>query len=233
METPAAPDTAPIRVQLVDDHRLVRKGIRTLLGRYPDLLVVGEADSGPEALALIPEVLPHVVLMDISMPEGGGLAAAEALHRQYPNVRVLFLSMHIEPEYVIKAVKSGAAGYLPKTVEGDELVDAIRRVATGQTYFSAEVSAAVLSSYAPQHRQAAALGGVAATDDDGDTLLTPREKEVLRLIADGLSTKEIADKLSISFRTVETHRVNIGRKLRTANTAEMVKLAILYKLIEY
>lgn len=214
-----------IRIMLVDDHTVVRNGIKLLLTQVPEFAVVGEADNGADALAVAQETQPHVVLMDVTMPEMNGFEAAQQIREAMPDTKVLFLSMHNEPEYIIRSMKSGGSGYLLKSVEKNELARAIQAVYRGERYLSAEAASNLYDG----------LGGTEKAPTGAESqniVLTQREREVLELVANGMITKEIAERLHLSPRTVETHRVNVMKKLKASNTAELIKLAAFYKLIE-
>jgi DNA-binding NarL/FixJ family response regulator len=206
-----------IRLLLIDDHPLVRDGLRLRLETVPQLRVVGEAGNAAAAQAFLAScmtedpqggTLPHLALMDLNMPGVGGLELTALLHERYPQIAVLVLSMHDNPEYMVQAVKAGARGYLLKDEPAQEIITAIDAVVAGRSYFSA--AAAVRLS------QASALA----------TLLTHRERDVLRHIADGHANKQIAQTLGLSVRTVETHRLNIKRKLGIDGQAELIKYAV-------
>ncbi|MDH0684728.1 response regulator transcription factor [Achromobacter animicus] len=206
-----------VRLLLIDDHPLVRDGLRLRLETVPTLRVVGEASNAAAAQAFLaacmaedPQggTLPHLALMDLNMPGVGGLELTALLHERYPQIAVLVLSMHDNPEYMVQAVKAGARGYLLKDEPAQEITTAIDAVMAGRSYFSA--AAAVRLS------QASALA----------TLLTHRERDVLRHIADGHANKQIAQTLGLSVRTVETHRLNIKRKLGIDGQAELIKYAV-------
>jgi DNA-binding NarL/FixJ family response regulator len=214
-----------IRIFLTDDHRIVRNGITTLLQQVPDFEVVGEADNGPEALEKIPSLKPDIALMDVSMPDMNGFQVAEHIREMGLTTQILFLSMHEEPEYFIRAMKSGGGGYVLKDANKDELELAIRRVAAGERYFGAQIVAMMADSGDGNQPSR-------AEQMKPKIELSAREMEVLQEVADGLITKEIADKLHISPRTVETHRLNIMKKLKANNTAELIKLAVLYRLVD-
>jgi two-component system, NarL family, nitrate/nitrite response regulator NarL len=192
--------TEKIRIVLVDDHPLVLEGIIARLENEPSLEVVGSANDGAQALTLIAEVQPDVVLMDISMPVMSGFEATERLRAEQPNVRVLILSMHESREYILKLIQCGAAGYVLKDVSSDELITAIKTVYSGATYFSAGASQSLFSQTDFQ---------TPAPASELKEALTCREQEVLRLLAQGASNKATARQLDISVRTVETHRQNI------------------------
>ncbi|HTJ09732.1 MAG TPA: response regulator transcription factor [Candidatus Binataceae bacterium] len=211
-----------IRVVLADDHRLFREALRTVLERECE--VVGEAASGEEAVALAARTRPDIVLLDVGMPGVGGLNAAHRLARESPNSKVVILSQHDDEEYVIEAmVDAGAAGYLVKTDAASELLSALRAVATGRRYLSATVAPAVLA------RLKNASGGTRA---GGATVkLTRREREVLSLIGEGATSKDIAARLGISPKTAQVHRDNLKQKLKAKSTAAIVRYAIKHKLI--
>jgi DNA-binding NarL/FixJ family response regulator len=204
-----------IRVVLADDHTLVRAGIRALLDRMPDVEVVGEAGEGWEAVAQVAATRPDVLLADVAMPGMGGLEAAERLRREFPDVRVVMLSMHANEEYVLQALRAGASGYLLKDAASVELDLALRAAVSGQTYLSPAISRQMIDSYMTR-----VAGG--ATPEP----LTPRQREILRLIAEGKSTKEIAFALTISVKTVETHRSQLMDRLDIHDVAGLVKYAI-------
>jgi len=209
---------APIRVLLVDDHVVVREGLRHVLGADHGFDVVGEAGTGAEALALAAERRPDVVLLDLTMPGMSGLEVTAALRERLPEVRVLVLSMHEQDEYVVAAVRGGAHGYVLKDADPGELRAAIRAVHGGAGYFSPAVA---------RHLGAAVRGEVPA-DAPRDRLerLTPREREVLARVAAGLTNREIAAQLGISPRTVESHRESVMKKLSLRSVAELTRFAL-------
>ncbi|HLT81311.1 MAG TPA: response regulator transcription factor [Cyclobacteriaceae bacterium] len=208
----------PIRLLLADDHPLIREGIRSLLGAHERLRVAGEAEDGQSLIDEYKRLQPDVVLADIKMPGATGLEALRQLVAEFPDIRFIVLTMHEEREYVINALQLGASGYVMKNAERDELVKAIITVHEGGRYFSPEVANiladAVSRNTAPVPPE-----------------VSPREKEVLDLVAHGLSTKQVADKLGISTRTVETHRINMLKKLKVSNTAELIRKAIELNII--
>jgi DNA-binding NarL/FixJ family response regulator len=201
-------DREAIRVALVDDHELVRDGLRALLTAMPQLEVVGEASSGAEALMLVAQVRPDLLLVDIGMKDMTGLQLTELLCRQYPGMQVLILSMYDHAEYVTSSIRAGARGYVLKDAASWEIVAAIDAIAAGATYYSADLLEKTVSP--------------PAADDE----LTPREREVLQMLVQGLSNKAIARMLEISVRTVETHRLSIRRKLGVDTPAGLVKYAL-------
>jgi DNA-binding NarL/FixJ family response regulator len=197
-----------VHIMLVDDHPLVRDGLRARLEAVPHFRVVAEADSGFDALALAGSTRIDLVLMDITMRDGSGIEATARLYANYPDIAVLILSMHDKLEYVTQAMQAGARGYVLKDAPGKDIVLAIDTVVAGGIYYSAAVA-----------RQ---LARPAAQDNQ----LTSREQEVLRHIANGESNKQIAKALDLSVRTVETHRLNIKRKLGIEGQAELIKFAV-------
>ena len=213
-----------IRVLIADDHRLFREALRTVLERECD--VVGEAASGEEAVALATRIRPDIVLLDVAMPGVGGLNAAHRLAKQAPSSKVVILSQHEDEEYVIEAmVEAGAAGYLVKTDAAAELLSALRAVAAGRSYLSAAVAPAVLARLKNTRVTSAAGGTVPMVK------LTRREREVLSLIGEGATSKDIAARLGISPKTAQVHRDNLKQKLKAKSTAAIVRYAIKHKLI--
>jgi two-component system, NarL family, response regulator NreC len=212
--------TDPIRVLIVDDHAVVRTGIRLLLDREPDIDPVGEAGTGREAIFQARALEPDVVLMDVVMPDQTGLEALPTLIHENPDVKVLLLSMQDDPRYVREAFSAGATGYVLKEAADTEVVAAIREVAKGGRYVSPELGARLLAADAEAEKRA------------GEDPLSDREREVLRLLALGHTNQEIAQKLFISVRTAETHRAHIMQKLRLQSRAELVRYALDQKLLD-
>jgi DNA-binding NarL/FixJ family response regulator len=206
---------APLRVLLVDDHALVRAGMRSLLQDLPDVEVVAEAGDGAEALAAAERERPDVVLMDIAMKGMNGLEAAARLRERLPEVKVIILSMHMSEEYVLLALRAGAAAYLIKDSATSELELALKCVMRGETYLSPAISRQVVDGYVQR------VGASA-----GPEPLTPRQREVLKRIAEGRSTKEIAFELNLSVKTVETHRAQIMERLGIRDVAGLVRYAM-------
>ena|SRR5712691_6688298 len=206
----------PIRVVLADDHTLVRAGIRALLEKLPDVHVVAEASDGREAVHLVTTTQPDVVLMDIAMPGLNGLEATRRLVKEFPAIRVLILSMHKNEEYVWQALRAGAVGYLLKDADLAELALAITAVTRGETYLSPPISKHVIREYVQR------VGG----EETGLEQLTPRQREILQLIAEGHTTKMIAQRLGLSVKTVETHRVQMMERLDIHEIAGLVRYAI-------
>ena len=212
----------PVRVLLADDHTLVRAGLRKLLEAMPEVEVVGEASDGLALLALAGQLRPTLVLMDIAMPGLNGLEATARLARQSPDIRVLILSMHQNEEYVRQALRHGAAGYLLKDAAPMELDLAIQAVLRGETYLSPAVSRGVVSDYVQRLR---------GEETPGTQQLTPRQREVLQLVAEGHSTKEIARRLDLSVKTVDTHRSQLMKLLDIHEVAGLVRYAMRVGLI--
>lgn len=211
----------PTRILLVDDHALVRAGIRALIEGKPDIEVIAETGGGDEALRLIEELRPGLVLLDITMPTINGFEVLEQITKQYPQTRVIILTVHEGTEYAMRALRAGAAGYLPKSAATIELEDAISAVSQGGTYLSHEISQKMLFEYAQ-----------AGTPQDLLASLTTRQREILKLIAEGQSTKEIGSNLNISVKTVESHRAKLAEKLGIHDVAGMVRFAIRMGLIQ-
>lgn len=210
-----------IRVLIADDHTLVRAGIRALLEKLPGVQVVAEAGDGRAALELVREHRPNVALMDIAMPGMGGLEATRRIAKEFPNVNVLILSMHTGEEYVWQALNAGAAGYLLKGSDVSELALAIKAVARGEMYLSPPISKQVIRDYVQR------VGG----EESLLERLTPRQREILQLIAEGVTTKEIARTLRISVKTVETHRAQLMERLNIHDVAGLVRYAIKIGLV--
>jgi RNA polymerase sigma factor (sigma-70 family) len=209
--------TASIRVVLADDHTLVRAGIRSLLQEIEGIEVVGEAGDGVELLQRVADCRPDVVLLDIGMPRMSGLEAVAQLSKIDPSIRAVILSIHRAEEYVIEALRAGAVGYLLKDSAVSELEIALRTVTRGEQYLSPAVSQTVVDNYVERYT---------ATAADALALLTPREREVLKLVAAGLTSKEIAQHLGISYRTVEVHRLNLMRRLNVHDVTALVRFAV-------
>ena len=212
----------PIRVLLADDHALVRAGVRTLLHNLEGVEVVGEASDGRNALSLVKSHRPDLIMLDISMAGMNGLEAAARINKEYPSTKVLMLSAHANEEYVGQALRAGAAGYLLKDASLAELELAVRSVARGETYLSPAVSKHVIQDYVRR------VGGERGTIE----LLTPRQREILQLIAEGNSTKGISRALHISVKTVETHRAQLMDRLDIRDVAGLVRYAIRVGLVE-
>ena len=208
----------PIRILLADDHTVVRKGLRLLLENQPGFQVLAEAADGRAAVALAEQYVPDVVVMDLAMPTLNGIEAARQLTSRLPRTAVVFLSMHSDESYVLKALKAGARAYLLKDSAEHDLIQAVRAVAEGKSFFSPAISKMMMEDYMRelQERQV----------EDTYELLTTREREVLQLLAEGKSNKEVAAILNLSLYTVETHRGNILQKLNLHSGAELILYAI-------
>ena len=203
---------------LADDHQLMRSGIRLMLEREADLSVVGEAGDGREAVALAKSLRPDVVVMDIGMANLNGIEAALQMTGDSPEIAVVMLSMHSDESYVLRALKAGARGYLLKDSAEADLIKAVHAVAGGKSFFSPAVSKVLLDDYVRKLRRS-------GTEDAYD-LLTPREREVLQLIAEGKSNKDIANLLNLSVYTVESHRSNLMEKLNVRGLPELILYAV-------
>ena len=212
----------PIRILLADDHTLVRAGIHSLLKNIEGIEVVAEAGDGREALRLVRTHRPDVVLMDIAMPGLNGLEATAHITKKFPQVRVIILSMHVNEEYILQALRAGAMSYMVKGADTSELEIAIKAVTRGETYLSPGVSKHVVTDYIQR-----LSGGETSVE-----LLTPRQREVLQLIAEGYSTKKIAQTLRISVKTVETHRMQLMERLEIHDIAGLVRYAIRIGLVK-
>jgi DNA-binding NarL/FixJ family response regulator len=206
-----------IKVLLVDDHALLREGLRSLLEKQPDVEVVGEADDGRRARELVAELSPDIVIMDVSMPKLSGIEATRQITDEFPAVRVIALSIHSRRRFVADMLSAGAAGYILKECLFDELVQAIQAVAAGARYLSPKITDVVVDDYVKR-----LSGGV----DSPLASLTSREREVLQLVAEGKSTKEIAVELHVSTKTIEANRRQIMEKLDLHSVAELTKYAI-------
>jgi len=207
-----------MRILIVDNHRVLCEGLRWLIEREPDMAVVGEAADGRAAVQAVARLQPDVVLMDVVMPELNGIEATRQIRREHPEVRVVALSMHVDKRYVLGMLEAGASGYLPKDAPFEEVARAIRAVAGGQVYLSPRVANLVVEAYAGRH----ASGGGELTPGR----LSPREREVLQLLAEGYSAREAGRRLHVSVKTIETHRRNILQKLALDNVADLVRYAI-------
>lgn len=212
-----------VRILLADDHELVRKGLRLLLERQPHLEVVGEAADGREAVQLAGELAPDLVIMDIAMPQLNGLDATAQITRHNARTAVIILSMHSDESYLARALNAGAKGYLLKDSAEADLLRAVETVAQGRPFFSPAITATLLEDYMRQLQQRGL--------QDSYELLTDREKEILQLLAEGRSNKDVAALLELSPYTVETHRTHIMQKLNLHNTAEIVLYAVRKKII--
>lgn len=212
-----------MRVLLADDHSIVRRGLRSLIETQPDLKVVAEAGDGLEALKLCEEHQPDAVILDVAMPKLNGIEVAERVQKLARPPSVLILSMHADESYIIRALAAGARAYLLKDATDEDLIPALRAVAAGRPFFSPSVTGVLIEDYV---RQLQARGLT-----DSYHLLTDREREVLQLLAEGRSNKEVAALLNVGVSTVETHRANLMQKLNLHNTAEIVLYAVRKRII--
>lgn len=215
---------AKIRVLIADDHAIVREGVKMILAKESDIEVAGEASDGQEALGLVERLKPAVVVMDISMPGMGGIEATQLVKERYPAVNVLALTMHEDESYVFKLLRAGASGYVLKRAAAQDLVQAVRAAAKGEAFLYPSVARKVVEDYLKRVE-----AGEERARYDG---MTEREKEILTLIAQGLSNKQIGERLYISIKTVQTHRAHILEKLGLHDRTELVRYAIRKGLIE-
>jgi DNA-binding NarL/FixJ family response regulator len=215
-----------IKVILADDHQLVRDGIRSLLKDAKNIEVIEEASDGYELLEKLKIMKPDVIVLDVSMPRLSGIEAAKKISEEYPDVKILVLSMFTSEEYIFNAIKAGARGYLPKNTSKKELLEAIYSINAGNEYFSSSISNIILKSYIKKTK---------ANDDysgNRQNVLSSRELEILTLFAEGETNQEIAEKLFISIRTVESHKNHIMQKLELKTTVDLVKFAIKNNIIQ-
>jgi DNA-binding NarL/FixJ family response regulator len=213
-----------VRVILVDDHSVVRKGVRALLEKETDLDVVGEASNGLDAIELVSKMRPDLVVLDLMMPGMHGLEVARRIIQEHSGTRVIVLSMHSDEGYVLAALRNGVSGYVLKDTTEDQIVEAIRKVSQGERYLSPPISERAIEAYIQKARQG-------QVGDPYETL-TNREREILQLSAQGLSNPEIATRLYISPRTVETHRSNLMHKLGLASQTDLIRFALKRGLID-
>lgn len=212
-----------LKVLIADDHGVVRKGLRLLLEQYPEIEVIGEAANGREALRLATELSPNVILMDIAMPLLNGIDAAEQIRKAGSQVGIIMLTMHADESYVLRALSAGVKGYLLKESAEDDLLRAVKAVAEDRPFFSPAITQTLLEDYMRVLKQEGL--------SDSFELLTAREREVLQLLAEGKSNKEVAGILDVSLYTVESHRTNLMQKLNLHNTAEIVLYAVRKNLV--
>lgn len=209
-----------IRLMIVDDHAVLREGLRFMLRNAPDLEIISEASDGHEALELLESTQPDVMLLDMNMPGMDGLETLKHVNERWPDITILILSFHDDPEYVEQALRNGAAGYLLKTVSRDELIRAVQAAADGAGYLSAEITRPLLSKFA------------ASNEPVGELNLSPREREVLQLVADGMSTKQASVELGISESTVKTYLRTLFEKLGATHRAHAVAMALRHRIID-
>jgi two-component system, NarL family, response regulator NreC len=207
-----------IRILLADDHNVMRGGLRLLLERQPGFKVVGEASDGRQAVEQAEATKPDIIVLDIAMPNLSGIEAAQRISTLLPHTRIIILSMHCDESYVLRALKAGAKGYLLKDSAENDLIEAIRAVDEGKAFFSPEISNIMVEDYVREMKRRGA--------EDSYELLTPREREILQLLAEGKSNKHIATVLDLSLYTVETHRRNLQDKLNLHSFAELILYAV-------
>lgn len=212
-----------IKVLIVDDHHLVRDGIRALLALIANIDVVGEADNGKASLDMVKELAPDVVLMDLAMPIMGGLEATRRIRREFPETKVLALTQYDDSEYVIPVIEAGASGFVTKMSAFSDLASAIESVHAGNSFLSPSAASVLVEDY--QHKV------VAGNDKDPYEQLTDREREVFKLVAEGHSTREIAEMLVVSPKTVDGYKTNLMNKLNIHNKTDLIKFAVRRKII--
>lgn len=209
--------TSRITIVLAEDHQVVREGLRRLLDAQPDFMVVGEVADGLQVVALVERIKPRVLVTDLMMPGIGGIEVTRQVQKRAPGTRVVVLSMHIADALVLGALRSGAAGFVPKDAPGAELVHAVREAAAGRKYLAPPLVETLITAYLDQD---------AAQPPELYDTLTAREREVLQLSAQGLTSKEVARRLGLSPRTAESHRANLMRKLRLHTQTDLIRLAL-------
>ncbi|PLX24522.1 MAG: DNA-binding response regulator [Salinivirgaceae bacterium] len=214
-----------IKVAIVDDHQIVRDGIKSLLHNEPGIEIVSEAKCGDTIDEMINESQPEVILMDISLPGKSGIELCNYVMKEYENIKVLILSMYMNEEFILNAIKAGAKGYLPKNTSKPELLDAIKAVYNGEEYYNENISQMILKSYVKNIKQEQESQEITET-------LSKRELEILKLFAEGQTNQEIADSLFISIRTVESHKSHIMQKLNLKSSVDLVKYALKNKIVE-
>jgi two-component system response regulator DegU len=211
-----------IKIILVDDHQMFRDGVKAVLSDEKNISIVGEVGAARDLYEMLKEDLPDLIITDISMPEISGIEIAKYVSENYPQVKILILSMHSNEEFITKALSAGANGYLPKDTSMKELLEAINAIYKGENYFNKAISDTILKSLINKSKQ--------EKFKDKPECLTKREKEIVSLVVDGLTNKEIAEKLFISIRTVDSHKNNIMQKLNLKSSVELVKYAIKHNL---
>jgi DNA-binding NarL/FixJ family response regulator len=211
----------PITILLADDHDVVRKGMKMLLEDETDVKVIGEASDGLDAIEKVKNLMPNVVILDLTMPKMNGIEASRIISEEFPDVKILIFSMHNNREYIVSSVENGANGYLLKDTGKEELMRAIKVVSEGRKYFPPEISEVIIDEL---------LAKTASNQDNSGKpifqKITPKEKQILGMIVQGLNSREIADKLFLSIRTVDNHRANMMKKTKAKNTADLVMMAI-------
>ena len=215
-----------IKIILVDDHQIVRDGIKSLLSESSEVEIIDEANNAVELFKILKEKVPDIILLDISLPGMSGIEVAKRIKVDFPGIRILMLSMYTSEDFIFNALKSGVMGYLPKNTTRDELLTAINEISSGGEYFSKSISDTILKSYVNTAKH-----GGEITNDKLDNL-TNREKEILHYVLEGNNNSNIANQLCISIRTVETHKSSIMRKLDLGSTVDLIKFAIKNNLID-
>ncbi len=211
-----------ITVLLADDHTIVRNGIRSILEEFEEIDIVGEAGDGAETVEMVKSLAPDIAMIDIAMPVMSGIQATEQISRHHKKTRSLILSMHNSEDYILRSVEAGAHGYLLKDTTKDEMLRAIRTVASGEKYFASSVSNIIIQAYLHNVKNAASRQ---------KPKLSKKEKEVLKFIIEGFNSREIAEKLDLSVRTVDNHRANMMKRLGVKNAVELVRVALDEKLL--
>jgi len=215
-----------VKIIMVDDHQIVRDGIKALISDEDWIDIIGEASNHRELFALLDTLNPDLIMLDISMPEMSGIEIARKLTQERPEIKLLMLSMYMSEEFITNAIEAGAKGYLTKTTTQEEILNALKTIVDGGEFYSDSVSNILLKSFIKKTQNKT------SESKEQAITLTKRENEILKLFAEGLSNKEIADKLFISIRTVESHKNNIMQKLELKSTVELIKYAIRNKIIE-
>ncbi|HLI89311.1 MAG TPA: response regulator transcription factor [Ktedonobacteraceae bacterium] len=213
-----------IRILLADDHTILRAGLKMMLNAQPDMEVVGEAQDGRQALQEAQRLQPDIILMDITMPDMNGIEATKQIKKELPDVKVLILTMHEHEEYVFQALRAGASGYMLKEAADTDLISALRIIQSGQFYLSPAAQSVMVGDYLQRVRT--------GEEKDSYSSLTEREREILKLVAEGYTNNQIAERLVISPKTVDTHRTHIMDKLNLHSRAELVKYAMRRGLLE-
>ena len=209
-----------ITILLADDHDVVRRGMKMLLEDEEGIQVIGEAFDGLDAIEKVKALMPNVVILDLTMPKMNGIEAAKIISEEYPEVKILIFSMHHNKEYIVKSVENGANGYLLKDTGKDELLRAIKVVSEGRKYFPPEISEVIIDELL------AKTSGIQEENRPIFEKITPKEKQILGMIVQGYNSREMANKLFLSIRTVDNHRANMMKKVKAKNTADLVKMAI-------
>lgn len=219
--------TDKIKIILVDDHYIVRNGIRALFDDVDEIEVIGEASNGVEAISKVSELRPDIAILDISMPQMNGLDAAQIIHNQYPETKTLIMSMHDNKDYILRSLEVGADGYLLKDSSKEEIIKAIKTVAEGEKYYSGSVSGILVSGYLN------VIANPTGVDfEKKKSIISKQEKSILAHLIHGRNSREIAEELTLSVRTVDNHRARMMKKLGVKNAVELVKLAMEDKLLE-